>query len=286
MILAMMLSLIVPGQDDLPGSKLSLERAKAEASLIVVAKVVTIGDTLHLDSEKVIMWTDLELSRTLKGKVTEEELNEFPLSIRASGNERLPKLDGEYVFFLDNREGTSGVTKLLPKTAANLAAIEAAQPPAPEEINGLRVYRMGGQPKEKKPQPPPPYQGTKVLPTQAAAGDMLKVQEEFVAEMARADPQPKDRQAHFAWLERNGYVRHYHVTQVGWHGSITEVERRTGGGWLVTVTLSPRLCGAVRHSMCFDSVEETYEFVGGRVRLVESNAAIPKPTFQVFPVAF
>jgi hypothetical protein len=286
MILAMMLSLIVPGQDDLPGSKLSLEQAKAEASFIVVAKVVTIGDTLHLDSEKIITWTDLQLSRTLKGEVIEEELNEFSLSIRSSGNERLPKLNGEYVFFLGNNEDRDVVTKLLTKTAANLAAIEAAQPPAPEEINGLRVYRLGGFTKDRKPMPPPPYQGTRVLPTQGAAGDMLKVQNEFAAELARADPQPKARQAHFAWLERNGYVRHRHVIQIGWNGSITEVERRTGGGWLVKVTLSPWLCGAVRHSMCFDSVEETYEFVEGRVRLVESNAAIPKPAYEVFPVAF
>jgi hypothetical protein len=288
MVLAiMMLSLIVPGQDAWPGSKLSLEEAKAEASLIVVAKVITIGDILHSDSEKIIVWTDLELSRTLKGEVTEEDLNDFSLAIKSSGTERLPKLDGEYVFFLGNNEDRSVITKLLPKTAANLAAIEAAKPPAPdpEEIHGLRVFKLGGFTKDRKPMLPPQYKGTKILPTQGAAGEMLKVQDEFAAEMARADPQPRDRQEHFAWLDRNGYVRHYHVIQIGWYGSITEVEPRREGGWLVKLTIHPWLCGA-RHSLCLDSVEETYEFVGGRVRLVGSNAAIAEPRYHVFPIAY
>jgi hypothetical protein len=35
-----------------------------------------------------------------------------------------------------------------------------------------------------------------------------------------------------------------------------------------------------------DGVEETYEFVEGRVHLVESDAAIAKPGHQVFPVVW
>lgn len=293
------------GQEALPGSALSLRRAKQEARFIVVAEVGKTGDVLG----SCLTWTELKPSTVLKGKVDEEELNKLPLSIQVQGKERFPKSGEEFVFFIGDPWGIASITKMLPKTEEDLAAIEAAMPEPRAEAVGLHPgggiggrggvgggnvggglggggLGRGGSP--LKPAPPPSYRGTKIVPDKGATGDMLEVQDEFAAAMSRDDPKSEDRQAHFAWLDRNEYVRRYGVRQVGWYGGVLGCEPRPGGGWLVKVVIRPWLYPTVylRHTFVLDTVEETYEFVGGRVRMVESNAAIAKPGLQVFPIAW
>jgi hypothetical protein len=116
---------------------------------------------------------------------------------------------------------------------------------------------------------------------------LLKVQNEFAAAMSRDDPRSEDRIAHFAWLDKNEYVRRYGVQRIGWHGGILRCESRPGGGWLITVSITPSLVssGGIRCAAVFDKVEETYEFVGDQVHLVKTKAAVARPDRQVFPVA-
>src|SRR4051794_3250606 len=72
------------GQEALPGSTLSLPRAKTEAHFIVVARVGKTGDILPIpvDRGSTLMWTELKPSAVLKGEICEEELNRLPLSIQ------------------------------------------------------------------------------------------------------------------------------------------------------------------------------------------------------------
>lgn len=306
MILAAMISLSVLGQRPLPGSTLTLERAKEEALYIVVARVGKTFGVISSPEWGVLLWTELNPSAVLKGEVTGEELNTYPLDIQAHGAERLPKTGDELVFFIkDRREIIMDqrrdivISKVLPKTEAILTAIRAetvARPLMPERFRpdpGLLPGGggigggggLGGSRPFTKPEAPPPYQGTKIVPDRKAAGDTLKLQNEFAAAMSRADPQPEDRRAHFSWLDKDECIRRYRVLRLGWYGSVIGWEPRPGGGWLVKIAIHPWLHSMrFRHGL-FDSVEETYEFVGGRVRLIHSNAATARPGNRIFPAA-
>ena len=79
-------------------------------------------------------------------------------------------------------------------------------------------------------------------------------------------------------------MRRYDVRRLGWYGAVVGCEPRPGGGWFVKVTIGPWLYSMSLKTLVMDSVEETYEFVEGRVNLVESNAAIAKPGHQRFPL--
>ena len=306
MILTTVLSLAVMGQGPLPGSKLTLEQAKQEAGFIVVAEVGKTGDRLVLPEMSFLMWTELKPSAVLKGEVTGEELNRHPLAIRALGIERLPKTGDELVFFIRDGSDDFSIAKILPKTEEALTAIKAAMPPTrvdtekgrldqklnPVGGDGLGGGGLGGgmpilKPTFLKPAPPPPYRGTKIVPDPKAEGDMLKLQNEFAAAMSRSNPGPEGRRAHFDWLDKNECVRRYRVLRIGWYGGVTGCEPRPGGGWLVKVVIRPWLHSmGIRHNYVLDTVEETYEFVGGGIRLLASDAAEAKPALQHFPVAY
>ena len=47
--------------------------------------------------------------------------------------------------------------------------------------------------------------------------------------MSRSDPVPESRIAHFAWLDKDEYMRRYKITRIGWWGGIKSVEPRPGG---------------------------------------------------------
>jgi hypothetical protein len=307
------------GQETLPGSDLDLARAKQDARYIVVAEVGKSGDVLGNVPGRisVLMWTELKPSAVLKGEITEDGLNRLPLSIKIEGAERFPKSGEVFVFFIGRPGGSGVITKVMEKTGQNLAAIETAPLPAPAQRvepysgaggiggpggsgrNVVPGYRSGGVgggnlggglgggsgsgASTLNPEPPA-YRGTKIVPAREATGELLKVQDEFAAVMARDDPNPGDRKAHFAWLDKNEYVRRYDVRQIGWYGAVLRCKPRAGGGWLVKVVIRPWLDTVSLNTVLSDSVEETYEFVGVRTRLVESNAAIAKPAHQVFPV--
>src|SRR5206468_1999610 len=120
-------SLIVLGQVLLPGSALSLEQAKQEAHSIVVAEVINTGDLLGAPEASMLTWTGLKPSVFVKGPASEKELNRLPLSVIAQGKERLPRVGDEFIFFIGNDQGRAPITKVLPNTAENLAAIRTAR---------------------------------------------------------------------------------------------------------------------------------------------------------------
>ena len=318
--------MIVLGQDPLPGSGLGLEEARAEARFIVVAEVGKTSDRVRIHPAGVsfCMWTELKPSAVLKGEVTGEELNRHPLAMYAKGAERLPGTGDELIFFLaDAGWDFVNITKILPKTEANLAAIRSKTPPLarsePGEsgqdlhpiggstggigggigvggvgaTTGLGSGGIGGGFSSHElrggfltvPEPErPPYQGTKIVPNSVATGEALKLQQEFAAAMSRADPVPEGRRAHFAWLDKDEHVRRYRVARVGWYGGILSADPRPGGGWIVRIVIRPWLHpfgGSLS-----DCVEETYDYVGGRLHLTRSDAAVAKPNLQKFRSVF
>ena len=285
------LSLTFLGQVAWPGGGLSLEQAKEEARSIVVAEVGKTGGRLETDVVSVLLWTELKLSAVLKGEVTEKVLNDHPLSIRAEGRERLPRSGDELIFFVGDLRHEFSISKIVPNTAENLDAIKAVTSPPPVKSGpgryGPTVF-LGSAVKKLEPHRTPPFQGTTIVPEKGTKGEMLSVQNEFAALMKRYDPRPEDRWAHFAWLDQNEFARRHGASQIGWWGSISGIEPRPGGGWLVKVTMRPWLDTReyVRFSYVNDAVEETYEFTGDRIRLMKSDAAEAKPTLQYFPVAF
>lgn len=302
--------LTVLGQAPLPGSGLSLEQAKVEARFIVVAEVGKTGDRITAPHMSCYMWTELKPSAALKGKVTGEELNRNPLSLLARGEERLPRTGDELLFFVGDTRREFVITKVLPKTEANLAAIRSKTPPLAKPEPGASGHGLspfsspsggigggfaggglgggglggGGLDNGVLAEPEPesrPYRGTKIVPNPEATGEALKLQEKFAAAMARADPVPEGRRAHFAWLDENEYVRRFRMTRMGWYGGIKSVEPRPGGGWVVRIVIRPWLYIPFRGTMP-DNVEETYDYVGGRLHMTQSDAADAKPNLQRF----
>jgi|GEM_PF-5460876 len=298
------LGLAVCSQIALPGVYLPVQRAQEEAYHIVVAEVGKTSDRLN---SSILMWTELKPSVVLKGKVSGEELNTHPLSVRAEPVERLPKTGEELIVFLGHESDGYPIIKMMPKTEANLKDVKAAirndRSGTGQGTLGLSSRSGGGigggtvgggiggglgraERPRFVPAPHPSYQGTKIYPEPKATGESLKVQKEFAAVMARDNPKAQGREAHFAWLEKNEYVRRFDVRQIGWTGSVLDCTPRPEGGWVVKVTIHPWLSSRrLRHTLMGDSVQETWEFVGGQVRLLETNAATIRPDRQIFPVA-
>jgi len=274
------------GADALPGSTLGVAAAKQEARYIVVAKVGRTGDVLSFNAGRpsILTWTELKPSAVLKGEINADELNRLPLSIRTEGEERFPRSGEEFVFFVGGKGQGGAIAKMMAKTEENLAAIEAARPVLVAEAAGNLGGGLGSSAPPPEASPAPSDRGTTIVPTKGATGDLLEAQNEFAAAMLRNDPKPEARKTHFAWLEKNEYVRRYDVRQVGWYGAILACEPRPAGGWLIKVSIAPWLVTTrLRRTLLSDRVEETYEFVGGRIRLVESDAALAKPERQRFP---
>ena len=279
MILTAM-SIMIAGQIALPNKELSLEQAKAEARFIVLARVGKTSEpfaNLPPTGLPYFMWTELKPTAVLKGQVTYEELNQHPLAMLA----KKPSAEEEQIFFLGDGYRDFVITKILPKTEANLEAIRSKSPQPeiqkPKQqlhqagigggglTGGLDVRRLMVEPE------PPAYRGTVIIPEKDATGDVLKLQKEFAAAMHRADPVPESRRTHFAWVEKDEYVRRYKVIQLGWHGAVRTFEPRPDGGWFVNIVIRPWLYVPFRGFLP-DEVEETYEYVNGCL-LYTSDAA-------------
>ncbi len=287
MLLIALLGSIAASQALLPGSTLDLDQAKQEAHTIAVASVGKIGDVLGGSGRSIQTWTELRPSAMLKGEMSTEELNRLPLSVCAQERERLPRTGEEFIFFIGNEESRSPITKVLANTAENLEAIRTARPSRRAHLGGGIGGGLGGSLSMLRPTELAPVdRGTRILPDPHAQEPARAAQHEFAAVLSRADPKPADRQAHFAWVFRNETARRYGVSQVGWWGTITKAQPRPEGGWLLRVSVRPWLQGSLRHTLVLDTVEETYEFSGGKIRLVGSDAGIEKPKLQRFPVAY
>lgn len=274
------------GQDALPGSMVSLWRAKQEARFIVSAEVVRTANVLRAGGEAAmgyILWTELKLSAVLKGEIDEGELNRRPLWIEIRANERIPKAGEEVFVFVGDARSNAPITKMLWKTEENLAAIEAAKPEPRPSAAELRPHGIGGglggggsgsgdlngetfndgsirTDAPVKPATLPAHVvsvGMSIAPDKKAEGAELVVQEAFAAAMARVEPKSKEREDHFAWLDRNDFARHYAVQRAGWYGRIQACDPRPGGGWLIKAALSPRLHPGFGMRFCFvtDTVE-------------------------------
>jgi hypothetical protein len=151
---------------------------------------------------------------------------------------------------------------------------------AKAEAGLIPVHQIGGVPSPlAAPEPVPQGIGTRVAPHPDAKGEMLKFQQAFVAALAKQDPHPPGRADHFAWIPRYDHVR-----QLGWNGSVVGVQPQPDGSALVSVEISPYLASPYMKTLVMDYVTEVYRVAGGRLTLVSSDAAVPKPRLQNFPV--
>lgn len=125
MLFTIGLCLAVLGEDVLPGSNLSLQQAKAEARIIVVAEVVKVEGIIGLGAVSIVTGVELKPSTVLKGKVSRDELKDLHAS--AQGNERTPNKGEEFVFFIIEYEekGNFHIIKVLPKTEETLKELKA-----------------------------------------------------------------------------------------------------------------------------------------------------------------
>ncbi len=125
MLLTIGLCLSVVGQDVLPGSNLSLGQARAQAIIIVEAKVVDPGGVVILGADPFLIGMELEPLTFHKGKASRDELKEVTGPI--SNSEKLPTKEKEYLFFITELEqkGNFQVIKILPKTDEVLKDLKA-----------------------------------------------------------------------------------------------------------------------------------------------------------------
>ncbi|MDG3005003.1 hypothetical protein [Paludisphaera mucosa] len=117
-----------------------------------------------------------------------------------------------------------------------------------------------------------------------ARGEDLRFQEHFAAALARSDPRPPQRTAHFDWLPHFDEIPT--VYHAGWDGTIVQVEPQGDGSRLVKVRMTPALSSMALKTLMFDYVEETYRVKGDAIELVGSDAETPRPRHQTFPVMF
>ncbi len=122
MIKVTVLSLTILGQVVLPGSKSSLEEAQEKAQIIVVGEFLKHGDILGSGPHSLVAGIELKPSVTLKGKPKDGELKK--MTTAASGYEVIPEQGKEYIYFIEEYKGHLTISKMLPKTEANIEAVK------------------------------------------------------------------------------------------------------------------------------------------------------------------
>lgn len=179
------------------------------------------------------------------------------------------------------------VTRVRPADPASRAGkLLAAQRPLAES-GRIPVYQIRD-PRLDVPKPvtEPAYLGTRVVVGSDVKGDARRLQEEIAAALSRLDFCPDSRRAHFAWLEHNPNFKDGRARLIGWSGGILGLEPAAGGSWLVHIRVRPWLYSpTMRRTLVMDHVIEHYEYAAGKLRFVDSDAAIANPDRQVFPVA-
>jgi hypothetical protein len=150
----------------------------------------------------------------------------------------------------------------------------------------IPVYSLGEPPAHVAvPRPVVPRNvGTRIVPDRNVKGPALELQEEISVALSQTGLVPTNRQAHFSWMESNEHFRQGKARQIGWHGSILAVEPASPGHWTVTVRVFPHIHAPGYRSPVLDFVTETYQYTRGGIRFVNSDAAVPKPRLQAFPV--
>ncbi len=177
------------------------------------------------------------------------------------------------------------VAPVVEQPSSNIEFVKPGSPDAKRFADAKKaglipVYILGGDPHPRLHVPPtPPYQGTHLVPHQEARGEMLQFQRRFVERFAKVDPQPEERHAHFRWIPKiDG------LSRIGWSGSVVEAQQQPDGGVLVKIHIRPHLYHHAIRTLQMDYVEEIYHVAGGEIRLVHSDAAVPKPRLQGFPI--
>jgi hypothetical protein len=111
--------------------------------------------------------------------------------------------------------------------------------------------------------------GTTLRPAKSAAGDNLKLQQEFVALFNKLAPVPDARTAYFSWLDTPEFGLR------GWHGEVLMLEE-TDDGHLFKVRISPYLVstrGNVTDTT--DYFIEIYHYTGDQLTYVGSEGPVP-----------
>ena len=121
MLPTLVLCLTLLGQNPLPGSNMSLQQAKEDATTIVAAKLVDAGAFITEGaSATLVLHVELDPTAVLKGKAGKSDLKSVGASLQA--NEKWPPKGEEYLFFIIEykMKGNFQIIKMLPRTKENL----------------------------------------------------------------------------------------------------------------------------------------------------------------------
>jgi hypothetical protein len=114
--------------------------------------------------------------------------------------------------------------------------------------------------------------------------DTVELHRSIADQFARQDLCPKERLSHYSWIDKTPGRTSKSPLLSGWFGAIEKVTK-TPDGWLVRVTVEPRLAngGTVVHS-AEDRYIETYKLTNGSLRFVESigPAGVNRPHVITF----
>jgi hypothetical protein len=126
MLVVSILSIVLLGQSELPGSQLSIEEAIAKSRIIVVAELETYHFSQLLGGADIMAGGRFKITGSIKGAAKNEDMKDLSVCSYLKWNEKLPKPKEEGIYFLDDFAKHLNAVKVLPKTEKNLEAVRRA----------------------------------------------------------------------------------------------------------------------------------------------------------------
>jgi hypothetical protein len=120
-----------PDQMTLPGSQVTIDEAIVKARIIVVAELETYQFRTHQYSQSLglreyMHQARFKISTTLKGEAKSKDMDDLAMSAALQRKERLPQPKEEGIYFFDDFEKRLNAVKVLPKTEKNLEIVRRA----------------------------------------------------------------------------------------------------------------------------------------------------------------
>ncbi len=126
----------------------------------------------------------------------------------------------------------------------------------------------------------PAFEATTIVPQAKVKGDVLRFQQRLADVFAAHEPMPASRLNHFSWVKQCPNARIY-----GWYGTITGVSLQADSSVIVTIEFHPKNEIVGQRALMRDYVTEAWLVSGGRLELIDTDAATINPAIQgVFPL--
>jgi hypothetical protein len=124
-------SALPASQVTLPGSQVTIDEAIVKARIIVVAELETYQFRTHQYSQRLglgecMHQARFKISTTLKGEAKSKDMDDLAMSAALQRKENLPQPKEEGIYFLDDFEKRLNAVKVLPKTEKNLEIVRRA----------------------------------------------------------------------------------------------------------------------------------------------------------------